>query len=202
MSLEALKSVTKAGMEFLRSESSSNFPILRLLENKNVHAILDWITSLNPIEVEQLFKSIELQARDAPTYSTLSQLQLAPVGPRFKFPQSKAFLEKLKNNSSDFDFDKCDSESIVAISHLGNYKILTTVCASSRLFNIECHHTIYNPEGIFTSYTMSRATGIYHGDRWKSENLDLEISLDQVSKVLKASYGLLKSDLQHLVQVP
>lgn len=183
------------GRSLFQEEIESNFDLLLHIRNQKIQSAIDWIQKLP----DHAKKTLADEIFDFNNPSDLAKKYLSittgTIGPRYEFPDSKKLLDHF-TKKTDFNFTKIDNESVTSIAQLGKFKLITTISASSKIFNIECRHSVkHDDPGKSGHFSLLRSVRLYHGDCWKSPSLSLANSVNDVEIVLNEGYRRLSEAL-------
>lgn len=184
------------GRKFLEDEISNGFKNLGKIKYNIIQNALKWISLLTFEQTQEFLDNIFTQNETNKLVESYNQIISDSIEPRFKFSGKKIFLTRIVKTYKNFNFEYCDNRTVVASTHKGKFKILSFISASDKLYNVSCGHDVVsdNPE-LSGPFSLLGASNLFHGDCWKSEDIDPIIAYEDVIAVLEKSYDLLINDL-------
>jgi hypothetical protein len=193
-----LQRISKSvGRSFLVEELDNDFRVLRHILNPRVQSALGWLSELNEGERARLLTQVFDEDGKGPLADIYFALTSGQVGPRFVFQDRKKLLKHFLGKSEIGEFSHIDGETIMAFWDVGQFKVVTSITASDRLFNIECSHIVKSGDPQMSGpFSLLGAIELYHSDCWKSDNLELEASIQGVSVILREGCQRLRAMLE------
>lgn len=189
----------RVGKSILIREFSDDFSILRSITNPAVDSAINWLSALSKVEQDRLVAEVFDENGRGSLADSYFAFASSSAGPRFVFKDRKRLLKHFLRSPGTIEFASIDAETIMAFWNVERFKIVTTICASNRLYNIECGHIVTSDDPQMSGrFSLLGAIGLYHGDCWKSDNLELEAAIQAVSLVLEESRSRLKGLLEEL----